>query len=142
MKRKSIPACIAIGTALVGIAAPAFAEGSKSTYMFGWLTGLETSAWDDNNRDNVGTKFAAKDCSYDTRQPVKNITMELNRNDTWTPDEHYGDKTLVCTPTSALHTVNWGDKGAGNFDMTLKKIDGQVTSTKGKLNADTVKISW
>ncbi|MBA3783143.1 MAG: hypothetical protein H0X12_15005 [Nocardioides sp.] len=68
--------------------------------------------------------------------------MELNRNDTFTPDEHYGEKTIACTPTSSLTTVNWGDKGKGNFDMTLKKIDGETTSSKGRLNVNYLRIGY
>lgn len=123
------------------MAAPAFAEGGFTSSMSGWLTGLETRDWDDQNNDNASTRFGARDCSYDTGRDVDDITMELNRNDTFTPDEHYGNKLVSCN-NSTVTTVGWGDKGKGNFDMTLKKIDGEVTSCCGRLNVDYVRVSY
>lgn len=120
---------------------PAFAEGSFTSSISAWLTGIETRAWDDNNNDDVSTRFGAKGCFYESGIAVGNITMELNRNDTFTPDEHYGNKTVACN-NSSVTTVGWGDKGSGNFDMTLKKINGAVVSTGGKLNVNYVKISY
>jgi hypothetical protein len=139
--RRTVPTAVA-GLVLAAFAAPAFAEGNFTSSMTNWLPGNETRSWDDKNQDDVATTFGAKQCSYDTQQSAANITMELNRNDTWTPDEHYGNKTLVCTSTSAVHTVSWGDKGKGNFDMTLKKVDGETTSYKGRLSAKYVHVTY
>ncbi len=140
--RRTVPAALALTIGLAGLASPAFAEGSFTSHMSGWLTGLSTRSWDDANSDDNSTTFGAKGCSYETGDAVASITMELNRNDTWTPDEHYGNKKVTCTPTSATHTVGWGDKGKGNFDMTLKQIDGSTVSKWGHLYVDYVKIAY
>lgn len=143
IRRRSIPATLAATFVLSALAAPAFAENSFESSISGWLPGVETRDWDDANKDDVSTRFAAKQCDYDTAgQDVKNITMELNRNDTYTPDEHYGDKLVACSPYSSLTTVGWGDHGKGNFDMTLKKVDGQTSPWQGRLYVTYVKISY
>lgn len=48
----------------------------------------------------------------------------------------------ACKPGTGFHTVDWGNKGNGNFDMTLKQIDGAVKSTKGKLYVTEVKVAY
>ncbi len=139
--RKRAIASMALTVVVSSVAAPAFAEGGFDSYMSGWLTGIKTRNWNDNNTDAASTSFAARACSYQTGRDVASIAMELNRNDTYTPDEHYGEKTLSCN-NSTLTTVAWGNPGKGNFDMTLKKIDGQVTSYNGKLDVTQTRIKY
>lgn len=139
---RAFPILSSAVTVAVLVSAPAFAEGGFTSYMKDWLTGIETRGWDDSNADNASTTFAAKKCRYETGRSTKNIAMELNRNDTWTPDEHYGDRKVKCRKGSKFHRVGWGDRGEGNFDMTLKKIDGKVKSDGGKLTVKKVRIRY
>jgi hypothetical protein len=140
--RRSLPTVFACAVAVLAIAAPAFAEGKFESHMNGWLTGHETRDWTDRNEDDTSTSFGAKGCSYEAEHAVKNITMELNRNDTFTPDEHYGGKLVTCTPKSALHTVAWGDKGKGDFDAALRKVDGSKSPSWGRIDVEYVVVKY
>ena len=143
MNRRALP--LAAGLVAIAVAAPAFAEGSFESSFSGVHTGFDTRSWNDNNNDNAATSFAARNCSYTgiptyERRP-SSFAMELNRNDTWTPDEHYGEKTVPCSGTTQYY-VSWGDKGAGNFDMTVKKIDGVSSGYISTLNVNYLKIAY
>lgn len=143
MLRRVLP--MAAGLAAVALAAPAFAEGSFESYFSAVHTGFDTRSWNDNHNDSNSTTFAGKNCSYTgiptyERRP-SSFAMELNRNDTWTPDEHYGEKTVPCSGTTQ-YSVSWGEKGAGNFDMTLKKISGASSGYPSTLNVAYVKIAY
>jgi len=142
MRRTTVPAGLALGFAVTALAAPAFAEGQFESYMANWLPGISTRTWTDANKDNVSTTFSAKQCTFETGVSTKSITMELNRLDTWTPDEHYGNKDLACTSANSLKTASWGDHGAGKFNFTLKKVNGSDQSYGGHVGAKYVRVTY
>lgn len=129
---------------IVGMSAlPAMAEGSWTSSISGWLPGEETRDWTDKNRDDVSTRLSNKQCSATPGSTVKNLGWELNRNDTATPDEHYGIKWLTCNSSTTMGTGSWGDRGKGNFDFTLRGVNkSKDDSPVGHVSAKSVKVSY
>jgi hypothetical protein len=102
---KLVGSSLAAAVMVVVAASPALAEGDIKSSISGWLPGKETRDWNDGHTDSDKTTLQNNRCSSDTGNNVSSLTWELNRNDTATPDEHYGNKKLTCTATSAATTA-------------------------------------
>lgn len=139
---RMVGSTVAAAVLVVLAASPALAEGEIHSSISGWLPGKETSDWNDKHTDADKTTLQNNRCSSDTGNNVTSLTWELNRNDTVTPDEHYGNKKLTCTATSAATTASWGERGKGNFDATLKQVNGYSPSPVGAAYSKNVNIRY
>ena len=116
----------------VPIASVAHAEGSWASSFSGWLTGSKTRTWE-NKKNNANNILDMKQCQFTTESvggglKAKSVHMELQRQDTWTPDENYGQKKLNCTAANKIVSGNWGKRGKGKFNYVLRKVNGTVYS--------------
>jgi hypothetical protein len=135
VKRKIATALIA-GIAGVTLAGPAYAEGSRTTYIDGWSVSKESKRWPDANVDNNSTIVDFRNC----KAPLlpgggSGASAHISlRKDVFGPDPNYGQKSSACSSTA-----NWGNPGKGNFYFTLDRINGEKM---GAFSADPVYIKW
>ncbi|MFI8966596.1 hypothetical protein ACIGO8_31305 [Streptomyces sp. NPDC053493] len=123
---------LVVGAAILGLAgaAPAFAEGSRSTYIQGWQVGHESSRWTDNNLDAVTTSVGFSGCTTDGWNGFKAATLILWK-DVFGPDPSQGVKTNYC------NRVYWGDQSSGSYYFS---VDGFTTG--GSLSVSSVGIVY
>ncbi|WP_031069380.1 hypothetical protein [Streptomyces sp. NRRL S-118] len=121
LKRTRAARGLIVGAAILGLAgaAPAFAEGSRTTYISKWTAGGESSRWTDNNRDSVSTSVGFSGCTTDGWDGFKAAGLILHK-DVFGPDPSKGFKTNYC------NRVYWGDVEAGSYYF---KLDGFTTGS-------------
>lgn len=126
----------AVATMVLGVV-PAYAEGSKSTYISNWATGYESSRWHDTNTDSASTTVRFSGCSLTSSgQPTPSAAVSVWK-DTFGPDTNYGSKSNACSKT-----LSWGDRAKGDYYFVLDKINGASGPGTFHLNAKTVTIKW
>ncbi|MFE5300688.1 hypothetical protein [Streptomyces sp. NPDC056632] len=103
-----------MGAAILGLAgaAPAFAEGSRTTYISKWTPGGESNRWKDQNLDAASTTVGFSGCSTDGGNGFEAAGLILWK-DVLGPDENQGFKSNYC------NRVYWGDKSAGDYYFEL-----------------------
>lgn len=114
------------GAALLGgLALPAYAEGSWSSYISGWLISEQSRSWDDSNSDGVSTAVTLSGCSIPNGQTFQSVKLGLYREITLLPDESQGTITKACG------TYTWGDESSGSYHFTLLAINGDSSGAFG-----------
>ncbi|MER7108388.1 hypothetical protein [Streptomyces sp. NPDC000229] len=108
-------AAVSLGTA------PAYAEGYFSSSIGGWLTGKESSRWNDNNRDSVSTYIRFSGCSV-SAGTFRYAGLQLKQDREWLPDPVVGRANNAC------NTVYYGDKPAGKYYFTYSNLNGEATA--------------
>jgi hypothetical protein len=128
---------------LLAIAAPAFAEGSWSSSVSGALIGFDTRQWTDNSSDNLDTIEKTRGCTFKYRAGDQSVshTWEYLRNDTWTPDERYGERQFPCKTDGVTYARSWADKGKGEFYFELTRLNGN-TSFSDALNLNFIQAQY
>ena len=129
----------------LALATPAFAassDGSWNSSFSEWLTGKESRQWTDNAKYQGNTTIKLSGCTYNSPS-LSNLSLQLHRADTWTPDENYEVRKYNCTSGSKNVTNTWGNKGAGKFYFHLYAIQGR-TDGAGWMNAsaNSVAVSY
>ena len=100
----------AVGAIVMGIAAPAFAEGSRQSYMNDWHDGDASSSWDDNNKDGADTHVTFNSCTREFTATIRK-TVPLN------PDPKIGSEWINCT--SYADAVRVGDVASANYHFDV-----------------------
>jgi hypothetical protein len=121
--QKRIAALTLSAISTIALASPAMAQGSWTSYWSGVLTGANTRTWSDSNNDAVGTKTSFRYCK--SASGVKNITVQLTYDNTFTPDQNMGNVTYSCA-SSTFQTYNYGDLKKGNYHATLNLVNGST----------------
>ena len=116
----------------VPMASAANAEGQWTSSFSGWLPGMKTRVWE-NKANNASNRLEMKKCTFTTERAGGSLTansvhMELQRRDTWTPDENYGQKKMNCNKSNTLVKQDWGKRGKGRFSYVLRKVNGTVNA--------------
>jgi 6-phosphofructokinase len=95
---------VAAGALAFGVAAPAFAEGTRTSYMVGWSSGDSSNDWYDANADATNTHVTFRDCTREFQASIrKSVTG---------PDPLYGTEWIDCK--AYADAVYAGDVPAGN----------------------------
>lgn len=94
----------------VGVAAPAFAEGHRQSYMNNWHDGDASSNWTDRNLDSTNTRVTFKSCTREFRATIRKTVTG--------PDPKISNEWIDCR--SYADAVYGGDLGRANyhFDVT------------------------
>ncbi|MEV3989826.1 hypothetical protein AB0J57_13070 [Streptomyces sp. NPDC049837] len=119
MRKTGRAATVAAGvviTVSLGIG-PAFAEGSWSSSIGGWLTGKESRHWSDSNRDNVATtvKFSGCSASHGT---FRYAGLQLKKERANLPDP------VVARDNNYCDTSSFGDVSAGKYYFNYSNMNG------------------
>lgn len=109
--RRVLTAVAAAGLFALGVAAPAMAEGSRTSHMTNWQDGDGSSNWTDTNRDNANTHVTFYSCTREFKATIRK-TIALHS------DPVVGPEWINCR--SYADAVNAGDLAKGNyhFDVT------------------------
>jgi hypothetical protein len=94
----------------VGIAAPAFAEGSRQSYMNDWIDGDGSSNWADHNTDGTDTHVTFNSCTREFRATIRKTI-------TGAPDPSLGSEWIDCK--SYADAVRVGDVPAANYHFDI-----------------------
>ena len=136
-----------LGLVMAGVmagvmAVPAAAEGSFTSSFSGWLPGKNSRTWSDGNRDANSTLITLGGCRAEPNATVRvTFRLQLTRETPWyTPDQSKGRKDFACF--SSPVTGNWGRQESGSYHFTLTHVNGNESSTVGKVKASTVKVSY
>ncbi|MEU0431923.1 hypothetical protein ABZ153_09800 [Streptomyces sp. NPDC006290] len=114
---------------------PAYAEGSRTTYISYWSTGGESSRWHDGNTDSAQTAVRFNNCSVPSSPGTgASASVQVWKNVDFAPDTNLGGKQVCGT------TQYWGDVSAGDYYFRLDKING--TYYGFHLDSDPVWINY
>lgn len=106
------------GTAVaVGVAAPAFAEGSRDSSMTNWSSGNASHSWYDGNNDSVSTHVTFYDCTREFKATIRKTVTG--------PDPSYGSEWIDCKAYD--DAVYAGDVPAGNYHFDVTDFSGTTT---------------
>ncbi len=106
------------GAAVVaGVAAPAFAEGSRTSHMTGWSSGDASNSWYDGNLDSVSTHVMFNDCTREFQATIRKTVTG--------PDPSYGTEWIDCK--AYADAVYAGDVPAGNYHFDVTAFSGTTT---------------
>ena len=133
MKLPSILSATLVGVLLASVSVtPAFAEGSWSSHIKGWATGITSRNWTDRATDKASTRTVLSKCSQEGGARFKSVTLRLYAKRGLLPDRNQGDRTISCG------TASWGAMPKkDDFYFKLVKING---SERGyKFSAKSVK---
>lgn len=101
----------------VGVATPAFAEGSRNSYMSGWSSGDASNSWYDGNTDSVSTHVTFNDCTREFKATIRKTVTG--------PDPSYGSEWIDCK--AYADAVYAGDVPAGNYHFDVTEFSGTTT---------------
>ncbi|WP_299541736.1 hypothetical protein [uncultured Streptomyces sp.] len=101
-------------------AAPAFAQGGYTSYIYNWLPGKESSHWTDGNTDSVSTSVQFSGCSV-TSGSFSYAGLQLKKEVNNLPD------TVVNRDNNYCDTSSFGDKAAGKYYFNYSSLNGQDT---------------
>lgn len=120
--RTSRIAAVATSAVAIGVlgAAPAFAQGSITTYISNWLPGKESNPWHDGNTDSVSTSVQFSGCSV-SGGSFTYAGLQLKKAVTALPD------TVVNRDNNYCDTSSFGDKAAGDYYFNYSSLNGQDT---------------
>lgn len=117
MRKRATATIVALLVA--GMASPAVAEGSWTSYISGAGVGFSSRPWADGNLDAASTTIQFKTCTK-TDGTGTSATVQLTRERAFpTPDENRGQKVFAC---AVSYTGAWGRQPAGNFHFTLTSV--------------------
>ena len=104
--------------ALATMAMPsALAEGGWDSHISGALPGFTSRNWHDGWNRGTATKITFTGCNFRPHDTVlRNVTVQLTRDDHWTPDENMGRKKLACASSD---TGNWGVMKSADYHFTV-----------------------
>lgn len=106
------------GTAIaVGVAAPAFAEGSRTSSMTNWVSGNASNSWYDGNNDSTSTHVTFNDCTREFQSTIRKTVTG--------PDPSYGTEWIDCK--AYADAVYAGDVPAGNYHFDVTDFSGTTT---------------
>ncbi|WP_329167834.1 hypothetical protein OG939_35920 [Streptomyces sp. NBC_01685] len=114
--------------------APAFAQGSYTSKIIGWLPGKESNHWTDGNTDSVSTSVKFSGCSVDNGR-FTYAGLQLKKERSGLPD------TVVNRDNNYCDTSSFGDKGAGKYYFNYSSLNGQDT-TAAYLSVSTVTVRY
>jgi hypothetical protein len=95
----------------LGLAAPALAEGSRTSHMTRWADGDASKNWQDDNADRTNTHVTFDDCTREFKATIRR-TVSLR------PDPNAGSEWIDCR--SYADAVYGGHlaKGKYHFDIS------------------------
>lgn len=125
-------------TATLGTAAVASAEGSFNSTISGWLTGISSREWQDNNKDAVSTAVTLGGCSFMGSSGFSTATLQVSKRNGLLPDANKGQKDLACSKSAS---GSWGRPEAGKYRFTLVKLNGN-NGSDFKFQATSVKVAY
>lgn len=105
-----------VAIASLGIG-PAFAEGSWSSSIGGWLTGKESRHWSDNNRDSVSTSVRFSGCNS-SNGTFRYAGLQLKKERANLPDP------VVARDNNYCDTSSFGDVSAGKYYFNYANMNG------------------
>jgi len=94
----------------IGLAAPAFAEGYRDSYMNDWHDGDTSSNWKDNNEDSYNGRVTFRSCTREFRATVRRVVS-------FQPDKQVGSEWIDCRSYS--DAVYVGDVSAGTYHFDV-----------------------
>ena len=106
---------IVTAISVVGMAVPAFAEGSFTSSLSGVHVGFESRRWVDKNSDNVNTSIYFSSCNRSTNVKVK--------ADVFGPDPVMGEGNPCGS------TKYYGDLPSNDYYFVISSISGSTGST-------------
>lgn len=108
--RRIVAAIIGGAFVSIGIAIPAVAEGSKTTYMTGWKNGYASNNWYDSNTDSVSTHVTYYDCTNEFTSTIRRTVFSA-------PDPAIASEWINCK--SYADAVYAGDLTAANYHFDI-----------------------
>lgn len=94
----------------IGLAAPAFAEGHRESYMNNWHDGDRSSSWRDNNIDAANGRVTFKSCTREFKATIR-------QDKSFAPDPSVGSEWIDCR--SYADAVYAGDVGRGDYHFDV-----------------------
>lgn len=104
----------------VGVAAPALAEGQRTSNMAGWSSGDASHNWYDGNTDGADTHVTFYDCTREFQATIRKTVTG--------PDPSYGSEFIDCK--AYVDAVYAGDVPAGNYHFDVTQFSGTTTVNK------------
>lgn len=134
--RTSRIAAVAASAVAIGVlgVAPAFAQGSYTSYIYNWLPGKESSSWTDGNTDSVSTSVQFSGCSV-TAGSFSYAGLQLKKVVNNLPD------TVVNRDNNYCDTSSFGDKAAGSYYFNYSSLNGQ-DSVDAAFSVKTVTVRY
>ncbi|MFN8018429.1 MAG: hypothetical protein U0P45_09925 [Acidimicrobiales bacterium] len=120
---------LVLGLVIAGViltqALPAAAEGAFSSSFSGWLPGVSSRTWNDDNDDAQATTITLAGCrarASASRRVVLNV--QLTQQTPWySPDINRGRKDFDCWSRPSV-TQSWGRQGDASYHFTLHAVNG------------------
>lgn len=113
-------ALLAGAAVAAGVAAPAFAEATRTSSMTGWTSGDASNSWYDGNIDAVDTHVAFYDCTREFEATIRKTIPGF--------DPAYGSEWIDCK--AYADAVYAGDVPAGNYHFDVTEFSGSTTVKK------------
>lgn len=135
---RRISAVLVNAALVVGVAAPALAEGDWDSYFTNWSVGANTRQWYDNNGDNVLTSAKVRDCTYNWAYG-REMNFKLLRYDAWTPDENMGTRDYNCVWGTEERDY-YSDVARDDYYLKLNEINDTDGAGWMKASADFIRV--
>lgn len=105
----------------VGVAAPALAEGSRTTSMTDWSSKDASHSWYDGNTDATSTHVTFYDCTREFQATIRRTIYA-------SPDPSYGSEWIDCK--AYADAVYAGDVPKGDYHFDVTQFSGTTTVNK------------
>lgn len=130
-------AVIGIATLAFAVAAPAFAEGSYSSYFTSISVGFDSRNHYDNNFDNASTTLSVDDCTQDSWNSHGAMEWELIRHRTLLPGVSEGTRTVGCSSTR--DTTSYGAQQEAWYHF---EYQGTTSGVNNYFTANDFDVTW
>lgn len=115
--------------------AQASGDGSRPTYISGWLVGMTSQTWVDANQHARATSIDHSGCSLNMQQTHSSHNLALHRKVGLGWNNH-GARQSNCS------TVSWGRALAGTWRFQLTQINRGNIQHNTRLSVSSVHIWW
>jgi hypothetical protein len=113
LTKRRVSALAAGALIAIGVAAPAFAEGSRNSHMTNWIDGDASSNWKDEDTDSTDTHVTFDDCT-------REFTATIRRTKTLAPDPKVGSEHINCL--TYVDAVRAGDLSPANYHFDISDM--------------------
>jgi hypothetical protein len=118
--RNRIVALFSVAAVAVGVAAPAFAEGNRTSSMSSWSSGDASHSWYDGNTDSDATHVTFYDCTREFKATIRKTVTG--------GDPSYGSEWIDCK--AYVDAVSVGDVAAGDYHFDVTDFSGTTSVNK------------